>query len=48
MLGVYRDNIVGAAPAFPAWMEASITAALVPPAPDADGAVAGEADGRVQ
>lgn len=33
MLGVYRDKIVGAAPAFPARMEERITAALLPPAP---------------
>jgi penicillin-binding protein 1A len=33
MLAVYRDGIVGAAPVFPAWMEARITAALLPPAP---------------
>ena len=31
MLAAYRANIVGAAPAFPAPMEARITAALVPP-----------------
>jgi hypothetical protein len=30
---VYRDKIVGAAPAFPARMEERITAALLPPAP---------------
>jgi penicillin-binding protein 1A len=33
MLGVYRDKIVGAAPAFPARMEARITASLLPPSP---------------
>jgi penicillin-binding protein 1A len=33
MLGVYRDKIVGAAPAFPAWMEARIAASLLPPNP---------------
>jgi penicillin-binding protein 1A len=31
MLGVYRDKIVGAAPAFPARMEERITASLLPP-----------------
>jgi hypothetical protein len=46
MLGVYRDKIVGAAPAFPVGMEARITASLLPrsPPPAADvagGAVAG-------
>jgi hypothetical protein len=42
MLGVYRDKIVGAAPAFPAWMEARITASLLPPpSPATD--VAGDA-----
>jgi membrane peptidoglycan carboxypeptidase len=33
MIGVYRDSIVGTAPAFPARMEARITAALLPPDP---------------
>jgi penicillin-binding protein 1A len=33
MLGVYRDRIVGTAPAFPARMEERITAALLPPDP---------------
>jgi penicillin-binding protein 1A len=33
MLGVYRDKIVGSAPAFPARMEERITAALLPPDP---------------
>ena len=41
MLGVYRDRIVGTAPAFPARMEERITASLVPPRPppatDVDG-----------
>jgi penicillin-binding protein 1A len=46
MLGVYRDKIVGAAPAFPVGMEARITASLLPPSPPpttdiAGGAVAG-------
>jgi membrane carboxypeptidase/penicillin-binding protein len=41
MLNVYRDAIVGVAPAFPAWMEASITASLVPPVPDAEADLAG-------
>src|SRR4029453_13535226 len=38
MLGVYRDKIVGAAPAFPARMEERITAALLPldPSPVTD------------
>ena len=35
MLGVYRDKIVGAAPAFPASMEERITASLLPPTPPA-------------
>jgi penicillin-binding protein 1A len=33
MLAVYRDKIVGAAPAFPARMEERITASLLPPDP---------------
>ncbi len=33
MLAIYGGKIVGNAPAFPAWMEARITAALLPPAP---------------
>ncbi len=33
MLGVYRDKIVGAAPAFPVGMEARITASMLPPSP---------------
>src|SRR4029453_1557042 len=33
MLGVYRDKLVGAAPAFPARMEERITASLLPPNP---------------
>ena len=33
MLGVYRDKIIGSAPAFPARMEGRITAALLPPDP---------------
>jgi len=33
MLGVYRDRIVGAVPAFPIGMEARITAALLRPDP---------------
>ena len=36
MLGVYRDQIVGTAPAFPARMEERITASLVPPSPATD------------
>jgi penicillin-binding protein 1A len=43
MLGVYRDQLVGAAPAFPAQMEARITASLVPPDPPTATAVAGKA-----
>ncbi len=35
MLDVYRDKIVGAAPAFPARMEARITASLLPTPPTA-------------
>jgi hypothetical protein len=35
MLGVYRDKIVGAAPAFPARMEQRITSSLLPPNPPA-------------
>ena len=38
---LYRDQIVGTAPAFPARMEERITASLVPPSPppatDVDG-----------
>lgn len=41
MLAVYRDKIVGAAPAFPARMEARITAPLLPPTPPS----AAEAEG---
>jgi hypothetical protein len=33
MLAIYDGKIVGNAPAFPAWMEARITAALLPPPP---------------
>jgi penicillin-binding protein 1A len=46
MLGVYRDKIVGAAPAFPARMEERITAFLLPPdtPPAADVAVDAVAD----
>ena len=33
MLAVYRDKIIGAAPAFPARMEARIAASLLPPTP---------------
>jgi penicillin-binding protein 1A len=33
MLGVYRENLVGVAPAFPAWMEDRITASLQTPMP---------------
>jgi membrane peptidoglycan carboxypeptidase len=39
MLGVYRNGMIGAAPAFPNWMEAHITASLEPadpPPPTAD------------
>ena len=43
MLGVYRDKIVGAAPAFPARMEARITASLLPPTPPPATDVAGDA-----
>jgi len=43
MLAVYRDQIVGPAPAFPARMEERITAALVPPAPAPITEVAGGA-----
>jgi penicillin-binding protein 1A len=35
MIGVYREKIVGAAPAFPASMEDRITASLLPPTPPA-------------
>ena len=37
MLGVYFEELVGAAPAFPNSMEARITASLVPPSQDAVG-----------
>jgi len=43
MLAVYRDHIVGPAPAFPARMEERITAALLPPAPAPITEVAGGA-----
>jgi membrane peptidoglycan carboxypeptidase len=43
MLGVYRDKIVGAAPAFPVGMEARITASLLPPSPPPTTDVAGGA-----
>jgi membrane peptidoglycan carboxypeptidase len=50
MLGVYRDKIVGVAPAFPARMEERITASLLPsprPATDvAGGAIAGLSGAR--
>ena len=42
MLGVYRGGILGAAPAFPAWMEARITASLLTPRPDVATDVAGD------
>jgi penicillin-binding protein 1A len=42
MLGVYRDEIVGAAPAFPARMERRIAVSLLPPQPPATD-VAGDA-----
>ncbi|HEY6615344.1 MAG TPA: transglycosylase domain-containing protein, partial [Vicinamibacterales bacterium] len=35
MIGVYREQIVGAAPVFPASMEDRITASLLPPTPPA-------------
>ena len=35
MIGVYRAQIVGAAPAFPASMEGRITASLLPLTPPA-------------
>ena len=47
MLAVYRDKIVGAAPAFPARMEERITASLLPPDPLPATAVAGEAVAEV-
>jgi membrane peptidoglycan carboxypeptidase len=43
MLRVYRDKIVGAAPAFPAGMEDRITASLLPPDPLPATDVAGDA-----
>jgi hypothetical protein len=43
MLGVYRDKIVGAAPAFPVGMEERITASLLPPSPPPATDVAGGA-----
>jgi membrane peptidoglycan carboxypeptidase len=42
MLAVYRDKIVGPAPAFPARMEARITASLLPLDPPPVTDVAGE------
>ncbi len=43
MLGVYRDKIMGEAPAFPARMEGRITASLLPPTPPLAIDVAGDA-----
>jgi membrane peptidoglycan carboxypeptidase len=43
MLAVYRDKIVGAAPAFPARMEARIAASLLPPTPPPATEVDGDA-----
>jgi hypothetical protein len=48
MLAVYRDKLVGAAPAFPARMEDRITASLLlSPAPPPARDVAGDAVARV-
>jgi membrane peptidoglycan carboxypeptidase len=47
MLGVYQDKIVGAAPAFPAWMEARIAASLLPPNPPLATDVGGDAVAHV-
>jgi penicillin-binding protein 1A len=51
MLGVYKEQIVGAVPSFPASMEGRITASLLPPTPPAATDVAragasGEPDAR--
>jgi len=43
MLGVYRDKIVGPAPAFPARMEQRITSSLLPPNPPAVTDLVGDA-----
>ena len=43
MLGIYRDKIVGAAPAFPARMEQRITSSLLPPNPPAVTDLVGDA-----
>jgi penicillin-binding protein 1A len=47
MLGVYRDKIVGAAPAFPTQMEERITASLFPPDLPPTTDVAGDAIAHV-
>jgi len=47
MLAVYRDKIVGAAPAFPARMEDRITASLLPPDPSPATDVVGDAIAHV-
>ncbi|HLG54190.1 MAG TPA: transglycosylase domain-containing protein [Vicinamibacterales bacterium] len=49
MLAIYRERIVGTAPAFPGWMEDRIAAALLPPpdpivAPDVALALPGETE----
>jgi membrane carboxypeptidase/penicillin-binding protein len=43
ILAVYRDKIVGAAPAFPDLMEQRITSSLLPPNPPAATGVVGDA-----
>jgi penicillin-binding protein 1A len=47
ILGVYRDKIVGAAPAFPAGIEGRITASLLPANPPPATDVAGDAGASV-
>ena len=47
MLAVYRDKLLGAAPAFPAGMESRISAALLSPAPPPASDVAGDAVAHV-
>ena len=47
MLAMYRDKLLGAAPAFPARMESRISASLLAPAPPPARDVAGDAPAHV-
>ena len=47
MLAMYRDKLLGAAPAFPAWMESRISASLLSPAPPPARGIAGDAVAQV-